>query len=154
MPIEDILRGISDTRLLSARRAGRSPLGDLIASYSALAEKDPSLPRLHAKSTGRDLKDALFELSSEDQIDLLYTYRQSIRSEDDPWHYVGEVDEPDRKAFRVWFKKTVTITMIVFVLAMSGILLQRGVRDSYLSKTPNLQELLKTVTEIARVIFS
>lgn len=147
--LEAILAGISDTRVLSDHDSGPSPLDELVKGYRREAKHDDRLPVITRESTGRELKDAIQELSPELQVSLLQSYNHATKNLSTPTEYDPKVLKEQTKSLRnqIWWLAGVVLFFMISVLV--GATVATAVHMNVISEGAALKNLLETAKEIA-----
>lgn len=153
MLVERILRGISDTRVVSDHKPGNSPLDELVEQYNRKATHVDELPNITPQSTGLELKSAINLMDSEDQILLLYNYLVACDELPEPSPLTKEaVDENDRRRLQIWLVKGLFVMASAVVCIIAGAVAMIAVRHGQLADNPALIVLMDTAKDIFDVI--
>lgn len=152
--LEDILRGISDDRLLVNRREEASPLGDLIDSYKKASQNNDNLETLNSDWTGRDLKEAIKKVPSDEQLTMLYKYMVAVKSPGDPFSYAEHPREADERRHRHWIVKTAVVSAILMTFAIIGAVIALAVSSGQVEKGVMVDTFMSTALEILKLVFS
>lgn len=148
--LNQVLEGVSDSRLLNDHREGPSPLRSLIKAYTEKAAHNDNAPNLTDQSTGHDLKLGISKLEPEDQMILLYDYLVGCKRIIPP---ECESEKEDRKlrhtAIR-WVIATFCLMGMMLFGAVTSIAVHRGIAPS----NEVVSTFLETAGEVAEFIFS
>jgi hypothetical protein len=147
--INEVLEGVSDTRLLTDHKQGPSPLQSLITDYNDKASHNDNAPTLTSLSTGLDLKEGISKLDVEEQVCLLYKYlvdsKRIVHAEEPPEH---EERKLKSLGLRVAIYSLSVITIMLF-----GAFAAIAVKSNTIPNSDLLATFLETVGEFADVIW-
>ncbi len=151
--VEDVLRNIPDSTLLSKQKA--PSILALVAAYQERMQVNDDLPRLTETFTGRDLKEAIGKLAAEDQVTLLHNYNVASHQAIFPGpaftpEQLEAAEDKKLKRFMIkglFFTAIGILISIVVAVAIVGTI--RG--DVDLSV---VNGLITTAVEIIKLIFS
>lgn len=155
--VDDMLQGLDDARVLSAMRAGPSPIQDLLNAYKQLASTNADLPQYADDWTGRDLKDALLKLPAEQQLELILTYEKSAQKAGNvcqPFQYSEPPSVTDERRLKHWLIKLGAATFVFLVVLLVGVMIPVAVMTNRLEAGPVVTQLLNITFEIAKLLFA
>lgn len=116
--VREVLKGVSDTRLLTDHKEGPSPLKDLIKAYSAKAAHNDNAANLTELSVGTDLKDGIEHLECEDQVELMHDYLVKAKKIL-PTETEAQIEE--RRIRNLAVRSFIYVTIVVVVLFIGAI---------------------------------
>ncbi|WP_144106746.1 hypothetical protein [Paraburkholderia sp. BCC1886] len=149
--VDSILCGIDDESLLDRQIAGPSPLTEVVLAYRALSVPRLDLRNLDARSTGRDLKDAIKSLDPEQQVAILARYSKATKDLTTPNEYDPKVLKEKTKSLQrqiYWLGGA----FVFFLFAvMIGLVLATAVHMGVLSSGQALSGMLDTAKQIVEL---
>jgi hypothetical protein len=151
MLVERVLKGISDTRAVSDHKPGHTSLDVLVEAYNKKAAHVDEFPNMTPESTGRELKNAIALMDSEDQVQLLYLYLQACGDLPDP---NGNLDTEDREEhkLKIFLIKGAFFLAGAVILIVTGATAMVAIREGHAANNPALVALWHTAKEVLTVI--
>lgn len=155
--VDDMLQGLDDARALTAMRDGPSPIKDLLTAYKELATSNPNLPQYEEGWTGRELKDALKKLPTEQQLELMLTYEKSARKTGDvcqPFQYQEPPAVTEERRLRHWLIKLGASTGAGLLIFIIGVMIPVAIMTGKLEAGPVVNQILSLAFDISKLLFS
>jgi hypothetical protein len=158
MLVERVLKGISDTRAVSDHKPGRLPVDVLVEAYNKKVAHVDELPNMTPLSTGRELKEAILAMDSEDQVELLYVYLQASGELPGPLPGVPvpkpevETEDQEDHKLKIFLTKVTILLASAVILIVTGATAMVAVREGHAANNPALVALWHTAKEVLTVI--
>lgn len=144
-----ILDGVADGRIMDTHIVIPTPLRDLIRNYNKIALNDAKLPAVTEETTGAELKKAISMLEPADQVAVLNSYCQALRTADQPEKSsVGE-DRRLRQLIRRIFMMSLGTLLLVLVGSALTVASLLGVFKNFWTN-----QLVMTAVEFVKFLFS